>query len=148
MHRQTTQVGIALIKRFEGFKAESYQDIADIATIGYGHVIRPFEAFTSISEQEAEELLAKDLYTAERAVLRLTRVPLTDNQFDALVSFVFNLGSGSYQRSTLRAKLNRGEYENCATEFPKWSKCGGKTIKGLLRRRLAERDLFLNQDKH
>ena len=144
MHRQTTQAGIAIIKRFEGFKAVTYMDSGGKATIGFGHLLKPPEAFLSISQQEAEELLIKDLYTAERAVLRLTRVLLTDNQFDALVSFTFNLGSGSYQRSTLRAMLNRGEYENCATEFPKWSKCGGKTIKGLLRRRLTERDLFLS----
>ena len=143
-HRQVTKAGIALIKAFEGFSALPYKDVANLWTVGYGHLIRQSEAFTRVSEQEAEDLLANDLFTAERAVLGLTKVTLTDNQFNALVSFVFNLGSGAYQRSTLRSKINRGEYELSAGEFLKWIWAGGKKIKGLLRRRIAERDLFLN----
>ena len=81
---------------------------------------------------------------AERAVLRLITVPLSDGQFDALVSFTFNLGSGALQRSTLRRKVNRQEYEDAALEFGKWVWAGGRRLKGLINRRKAEAALFLS----
>ena len=144
MHRQATDKGIFLIQAFEGFSAFPYRDVAGLWTVGIGHLIKSSETFTMpITQQEGEALLRKDLWTAERAVLRLIRVPLNDSQFDALVSFTFNLGSGSLQRSALRAKINRGEYEAAGDEFLKWIWAGKKKSKGLLRRRIAERGMFL-----
>lgn len=143
--RYITEIGLALIKAFEGFRAFVYLCSAKVRTIGYGHALLKGESFPNgITEEEGEELLKKDVNKAERAVIRLTNVPLEDNQFDALVSFVFNLGAGAYQRSTLRMKINRGEYEDAADEFLKWVRAGGKVVKGLVKRRQAERELFLN----
>ncbi len=142
--RKTNQLGVDLIKSFEGFEPETYLDIVGVPTIGYGHVLLPGETFPDgISEVQAEEILCRDLYKAEKTVLRNVNVPLTDNQFAALVSFVFNLGGSALQRSTLRQKLNRLEYEEAANEFRKWVMASGKKIKGLIRRREAERSLFL-----
>jgi Phage-related lysozyme (muraminidase) len=141
--RHITQDGIDLIKRFEGFSSTVYICPAGYPTIGYGHLVRSGESYTEISETEAEELLRKDVESAERAVLRLVNVPLTDGQFDALVSFTFNLGSGAFQRSTLRRKLNRHSYLLAAEEFGRWVWAGGHRLKGLVRRRRAERAVFL-----
>ncbi len=88
-----------------------------------------------IDETEAEVLLRRDVKTAERAVLRLIRVPLEDGRFDALCSFTFNLGSGALQRSTLRRKANREEHGAVPTEFRRWVWAGGRKLKGLVRRR-------------
>ena len=106
--RNITPNGLDLIKRFEGFSQTVYFCPAGYPTIGYGHVVKDDEDFSEgIDEAEAEELLRQDTMIAERAVLRLINVPLTDGQFDALVSFTFNLGGGALQRSTLRRKINR-----------------------------------------
>jgi len=144
VHRKATQEGIDLIKKFEGFRDNVYKDIAGFDTIGYGHLIRKGENFPKrISETEGESLLRRDLRMAEKSILRLIKVPLTDNQFDALCSFVFNLGAGALQRSTLRQKLNRGEYFSASNEFFKWCISNGVRVKGLLRRRKEERLLFI-----
>lgn len=146
-HRYATERCIELIKRFEGFSPKPYLCPAGYWTIGYGHVITAQDKDNyrdPITEAEAEALLKKDVFKAEKAVLRLIKVPLTDGQFDALVDFVFNLGGGALQRSTLRAKLNRGEYLDAADEFLKWVWAGGRKLKGLVRRRIAERELFLS----
>ena len=142
--RHITDKGLNLIKVFESFRATKYICAGGYPTNGYGHVIRHGETFTTLSESEASDLLAKDVGVAEGAVLRLIKVPLSDGQFDALVSFTFNLGSGSLQRSTLRSKINRGEYLEASEEFGKWCRAGGKKLKGLVRRREAERLLFLS----
>lgn len=139
---RTSDNGIEFIKSAEGFSPIPYLCPAGYLTIGYGHVIREGETFNSITEQEATELLRNDLYKYEKAVIRLIRVLLNSNQFDALVSFTYNLGSGVLQRSTLRMKLNRGEYEEAADEFPKWCWAGGRKLKGLLLRRLREKRIF------
>lgn len=142
--RHITQEGIDLIKRFEGFSATVYICPAGYPTIGYGHLVREAEQYEQgITEAEAEDLLRRDVHAAENAVLRLIDVPLTDGQFDALVSFTFNLGSGALQRSTLRRKLNRQEYASVAGEFGRWVWAGGHRLKGLVRRRRAERAVFL-----
>lgn len=108
--RNITQSGLDLIKRFEGFVGNVYFCPAGYPTIGYGHVVKRSEDFSAgIDAVQAEELLRQDAVIAERAVLRLIKVPLTDGQFDALVSFTFNLGGGALQRSTLRRKVNREE---------------------------------------
>lgn len=141
--RHITQDGLNLIKHFEGFEPEIYLDAAGLPTIGYGHLIRSVEDFSGgISEEEAETLLADDVQIAERAVLRLVKVPLTDNQFNALVSFTFNLGSGALQRSTLRRKVNREEHAEAPPEFMRWVWAGGRKLKGLIRRREAEATLY------
>lgn len=145
--RHITQTGLDLIKRWEGFEPEVYLDAAGLPTIGYGHLLRKGESWPNgISKTEAEKLLAKDVQIAERAVLRLIKVPLSDEQFDALVSFTFNLGSGALQRSTLRSKLNRGNYKAVPVELMRWVYAGGRKLKGLIRRRKAEGSLFASGD--
>ena len=111
-------------------------------TIGYGRVIHPGEHVDELTEPQASALLAADLTEAERSVLRYVDVPLTDGQFDALVSFTFNLGGGALQRSTLRRKVNREEHADVPAEFMKWVWAGGKKLKGLIRRRSAESLLY------
>lgn len=134
-----------LIKQFEGFSSRIYLDAAGLPTIGYGHLLRAGEAEmfkNGITEPVAQALLIKDVLRAEQAVLRLITVPLSNGQFDALVSFTFNLGGGALQRSTLRRKLNRGEYDEVPTEFMKWVWAGGRKLKGLVNRRAAEAIMY------
>jgi len=143
--RHVSQQGLALIKRFEGFSPTIYLDAAGLPTIGYGHLLRPGEAemfARGISEEAGIALLIKDVQKAEQAVLRLVHVPLSEGQFDALVSFTFNLGSGALQRSTLRRKVNREEHADVPPEFMRWVWAGGKKLKGLVRRRAAEAALY------
>jgi len=142
--RHITREGLNLIKSFEGFSPTVYLCSAGVPTIGYGHAIKRGESFTSITEEDAENMLAKDVEEAEKGILRLISVPLSDAQFNALVSFAFNLGAGALQRSALRLKLNRGEYVDASDEFIKWVRAGGKVIKGLVRRREAERRMFIS----
>ena len=139
--RHVTEAGLNLIKRFEGFSSTIYICPAGYPTIGYGHVVLAHEReqfALGITQAEATELLRKDVRIAERAVLRLISVPLTDGQFDALVSFTFNLGAGALQRSTLRRKVNRGEHKGVPAELMKWVWAAGKKLPGLVRRRQAE----------
>ncbi len=141
--RHITQNGIDLIKRFEGFSRTVYFCPAGYPTIGYGHVVKPYEDFSAgIDEVQAEELLRQDAVIAERAVLRLISVPLTDGQFDALVSFTYNLGGGALQRSTLRRKINREEHAEVPEQFMRWVWAGGRKLKGLIRRREAEAGFY------
>lgn len=143
--RHITKNGINLIKSFEGFESEIYLDAAGLPTIGYGHLIRKGEHKmfeNGISEAAGEALLIKDVLLAEQAVLRLINIPLTDGQFDALVSFTFNLGGGTLQRSTLRRKVNREEHDDVPAEFMRWVWAGGRKLKGLVRRREAEANLY------
>lgn len=139
--RRVTEAGLNLIKRFEGFSHAIYICPVGYPTIGYGHVVLAHEQdqfATGITQAEATELLRKDVRIAERAVLRLISVPLTDGQFDALVSFTFNLGAGALQRSTLRRKVNCREHESVPAELMKWVWAAGKRLPGLIRRRRAE----------
>ena len=141
--RKTNQAGIDLITKYEGFSKTVYTCPANYPTIGYGHLVRDHEDFSNgVTQEEAMQLLKKDLTTAERAVTRLINVPLKDGQFDALVSFTFNLGAGALQRSTLRRKLNRGDYDSAPHELKKWVWAGGKKLTGLIRRRKEESDMF------
>ncbi len=147
VHRYITSNSITLIKYFEGFSPVVYICPSGWKTLGFGHAVRKGEKWdsptVSISQEEAEELLKQDTYSAEASVSRLIQVPLEDYQFDSLVSFVYNLGGGSLQRSTLRSKLNRYEYLSASQEFGKWVYGGGRKLPGLTRRREAERILFL-----
>jgi lysozyme len=149
---KTSQDGINLIKYFEGLRTKAYLDSVGIPTIGYGH-IKGVKLGMMITETKAEELLKKDLEYFENKVLDLVKVNLLQNQFDALVSFTFNLGEGSLKKSTLLKKLNstvffrKEELESIANEFLKWNKAGGKVLTGLTKRRIAEKMMFLTPIK-
>ncbi len=137
--------GLDLICRFEGFSPVIYICPAGYPTIGYGHLITEAnkeQFLDGVDEDEALELLRKDVAVAERAVLRLISVSLTQGQFDALVSFTFNLGSGALQRSTLRRKVNREEHDDVPAELMKWVWAGGRKLKGLANRRKAEGSMY------
>lgn len=146
---KTSQNGIQLIKFYEGFSAKPYMCPANYLTIGYGHVISQAEKQKTsdlqnfkITKQQAEEILQNDLIRFENSILNLITTKLNQNQFDALVSFVYNLGAGALQRSTLRQKINRGEHNQAAAEFMRWIYAGGKILQGLINRRQAEANLY------
>lgn len=140
--RSINEIGAQLVRSFEGFSATPYLCPAGYWTIGYGHVIRAGETFTTITQDEAERLLVEDLSKAELAVCRLCPVALTDDQFAALVDFTFNLGSGALQRSRLRAVVNRGDHDEVPEELFRWVYAGGQKLLGLIRRRTAEALLY------
>lgn len=140
---KTSENGIALIREFEGCRLTPYEDVAGKMTIGIGHLIQHGEHFEIITEQQAENLLRHDLLSAEAVVNQSVAVDIDQNEFDALVSFTFNLGGKRFRMSTLLEYLNNGEYEKAANEFLKWNKAAGVESDGLTRRREAERDLFL-----
>lgn len=139
---RTSAVGINLIKRWEGFRSKAYLCPANVWTIGYGHT-KTAKQGQVISELQAKSLLIRDLAEYEQAVNEMVIVPLTQNQFDALVSFTFNVGTGAFSRSTLLKVLNRGEYEKVASQFGRWVNGGGRKLPGLVNRRKEERKLFL-----
>jgi GH24 family phage-related lysozyme (muramidase) len=147
-----SQDGINLIKYYEGLRTKAYLDSVGVATIGYGHT-KGVKLGMIITETKAEELLKQDLEYFENKVLDLVKVNLTQHQFDALVSFAFNVGEGNLKKSTLLKKLNnlvffrQSEIEAVADEFLKWNKAGGKVLAGLTKRRQAERLLFLKEQK-
>ena len=142
---QLSSRGLNLIKQFESFSSVGYVCPGGIHTIGYGHVIKKGETFPQpLSESEAETLLLQDVMGATHAVGRLIKVPLTQGQFDALVSFTFNCGAGALQRSTLRACVNRQEHWQVPTELLKWTHSCGKSLPGLMRRRMAEALLYVS----
>ncbi len=144
---RTSENGIELIKRFEGLELEAYQDIADIWTIGYGHTGPDVEPGMKISEREAEELLRRDLKSREQAVASAVKVSLNQNEFDALVSFVYNVGASAFRGSTALKRLNRNDRIGAADALTWWNKAtvNGvlREVTGLTRRRAAERALFL-----
>jgi lysozyme len=131
----------ALIREFEGCRLRAYQDSAGIWTIGVGHT-RGVKQGDQCSQQQADVWLTEDLHDAEAAVSSSVKKPLTQNQFDALVSFTFNLGGRRLAESTLLILLNRGNYAGAAAQFPCWNKSNGVTLPGLVRRRAAEAALF------
>lgn len=135
--------GLDLIKRFEGFRGHAYNDVAGFSTIGYGHRIVPPESFPNgIIEPQAAAILAKDVAEAERTVTRLVKVALTQGQFDALVDFCFNLGSGRLVKSTLLRALNAGRYDAAAEQLLLWDLAGGEVNLGLKARREVELRLW------
>ena len=155
---KVSQKCIQQIKLDEGVKNKPYQCPAILWTVGVGHVIDPAHARVPLADRkklpipagwdrvlsadEIDEILRKDLNRFEQGVLRLIKVKLTQGQFDALVSFSFNVGLGNLQNSTLRMKLNRGDYEGAAEQFLVWTKAGGKVLKGLVIRRTHEKEMF------
>lgn len=143
--RAINQAGRELIQYFEGLRLSAYPDPASGAepyTIGYGHTggVKPGD---TVTESQAETILDNDLRKFERAVTLSVLVELTDNQFSALVAFAFNLGTAVLKNSTLMTLLNRGDYKGAADQFTRWTHAGGVEMPGLVRRRQAERDLFL-----
>lgn len=151
MARQVNQEGLELVKRFEGLRTQAYRCPAGVWTIGYGHTkgVRPDMKITA---EQADELLRQDLAESGEQVERLVRVKLTDSQFSALASFVFNVGAGNLQNSTLLRRLNAGDYDAVPSELAKWVKAtdprtGKKvTLAGLVKRRAAEGELWLTTE--
>lgn len=146
-----SRAGAELIARFEGFVPHPYNDAAGHATIGFGHLIHHGRVTASdrarwgtISRDRGLALLSEDARDAARAVEQGVRVQLSQEQFDALVSFVFNVGTGAFGSSTLLRKLNAGDRDGAADELLRWSRAGGRVLEGLLSRRRAERALFLS----
>jgi lysozyme len=136
---------IDLIKRFEGYSDKAYPDPGTGAspwTIGYGHT-RGVEPGMTCTMEQATRWVYDDVEDAARAVQDYVRVPLTQSQFDALVSFVYNVGVHNFNTSTLLKKINMGDMDGAAAEFLRWNRAGGKVMNGLTRRRQAESDLFM-----
>jgi lysozyme len=155
---KVSQKCIEQIKKDEGVRSRPYQCPALLWTIGVGHVIDPNHAKVPLadrkqlpipagwdrvlSSEEIDDILRKDLARFEAGVARLIKVELTQGQFDALVSFSFNVGLGNLQNSTLRMKVNRGDFEGAAEQFLVWTKAGGKVLPGLVKRRTHEKEMF------
>ncbi|GHE74614.1 hypothetical protein GCM10019059_37660 [Camelimonas fluminis] len=144
MTRKINADGLAHIKRWEGLRLSAYQDIAGVLTIGYGHTSAAgapqVKAGMKITEAEAERILQSDLAKFEQRVERLVKVPLSDSQFAALVSFDYN--TGALHKSTLLKKLNAGDYAAVPGELAKWVNAGGKRVQGLVNRRASEAGLW------
>lgn len=134
--------GLELIKKFEGCKLKAYYCPAKVLTIGVGHSGSDVKEGMVITQEQADNLLKKDLEKFEKGVEGALKVGVNQNQFDALVSFAFNCGLGALNSSTLLKKLNKGNYKAAASEFLKWNKAGGKVLAGLTKRRQAEKLLF------
>ncbi|KTJ36768.1 muraminidase [Klebsiella aerogenes] len=148
---QISDEGIALIKGFEGCRLTAYPDPGTGGapwTIGYGWTLpvdgKPVRPGMTIDQATADRLLKIGLVGYENDVLKIVKVKLTQGQFDALVSFAYNIGSRALSTSTLLKKLNAGDIKDAADEFLRWNKAGGKVLNGLTRRREAERALFLS----
>ena len=139
----TSQAGIDLITSFEGCRLTAYQDSVGVWTIGYGHTSGVYPGMT-ITEEEAIAFLRQDLKTAENAVNNNVTYGINQSQFDALVSFTFNVGTGNFTSSTLLMKLNAGDVNGAANEFDRWIYAGGQVLEGLVRRRAAEKQMFLS----
>ena len=135
--------GIEFIKEHEGCKLRAYQDSIGVWTIGVGHTSGVKEG-DEIDDAEADRLLREDLVWVEKCIANSVSVALTQNQYDALCSWIFNLGCSSFRKSTLLSYLNQGEDDLAAKEFLKWNRAGGKVLAGLTNRREAESELFLS----
>tara|TARA_R100001129_G_scaffold130188_2_gene92093 strand:- start:2086 stop:2529 length:444 start_codon:yes stop_codon:yes gene_type:complete len=144
---EISQEGLSLIKKFEGCELEAYKCAAGVWTIGYGSTNNVNEGM-EISQERADMLLLEDVEVFEEAVNKLIEVPLEQNQFDALVSWTFNLGSTNLKNSTLLKVLNDKDYEGVPAQIKRWNKAGGKVLQGLVRRREAEALLFEGKEWH
>ena len=134
--------GFALSKSFEGLRLTAYQDVGGVWTIGYGHTGPNVRAGLTITQAEADALLRSDVEDAVTCVNRAVNVPITQNQFDALVDFCFNCGRGSLLQYTLLRKVNIGDFAGAAAQFALWDHAGGEVVEGLVKRRTAEAELF------
>ncbi len=143
---KASERGIALIKRFERLRLKPYYDAAGYPTVGYGHLLSrvkwaDLSHWETITKKEALALLKGDVAWSRRSVVRLIEVPLSQGQFDALVSFTFNLGSVALRDSTLLRVLNQGKYHEVPDQLRRWVFAGGQHLRGLARRREAEIEL-------
>lgn len=134
--------GINLIKKFEGLKLNAYQDIIGVWTIGYGHVGPEAYRGAVIDDDRATDLLHLDLRKFEDGINAFVKVELNQNQFDALVSFCYNVGLGNFQKSSMLKAINIKDFAKAATQFPLWANAGGKKIPTLVKRRAEEQALF------
>jgi lysozyme len=140
---QLSAAGLELLKRSEGFRSQTYNDVNGFQTIGYGHRLLDHESFPDgIGEPQAAAMLAADVRSAEQAVAHLVKVRLTQGQFDALVDFCFNLGAGRLASSTLLKVLNSGRYADAAEQLLRWDIAGSQENAGLKARREAEFELW------
>ena len=144
---ETSQEGLSLIKKFEGCELESYKCAAGVWTIGYGSTSGVKEGM-KISPERADMLLLEYVEVFEESINKLVEVPLEQNQFDALVSWTFNLGSTNLKNSTLLKVLNDKDYEGVPAQIKRWNKAGGEVLQGLVRRREAEALLFEGKEWH
>ena len=138
--------GLHLTEQFEGLRLTAYPDPGTGGapwTIGYGHTVPDVHPGLTITQQQAENLLARDIQTASDAVNRLVKYELTQEEFDALVDFTYNCGAGNLQASTLLKKINAGDMVGASKEFAKWNLANGHILQGLVNRRQAEMRLFL-----
>ena len=140
---KTSEKGKRFIKEKEGLRLEAYRCCGGVLTIGYGHTAGVVPGM-KIDLMQAEKMFLEDLQEkAESVVNRLVKVPLTQGQYDALVSFTFNLGAGNLMKSTLLKLLNSGDYNGAAKQFKRWNKSGGKITAGLVKRREEEERMFI-----
>ena len=143
---KTSVSGVELIKEFEGFRTMPYKDIVGQWTVGYGHLLIPGDGCalgSPITMGQATSILVNDLYKAEQAINQAVKVSLTQNQFDALVSFTFNLGVNALGTSTLLKLLNEGNYQEASEQFARWDHAGTVEVASLKQRRLKEAALFM-----
>lgn len=141
--KHTSSAGLGLIRRFESFSPTVYLCPAGKRTIGYGHVIRDSNLlYSRLSREQAEALLIEDLAPVE-IYLSAVFPNLNQNQFDALASFCFNVGLGAFEKSTLFSRLKAGDLVGAASQLPRWVHANGQALPGLVKRRAAERELFL-----
>lgn len=146
--RFANQTGRCLIGHAEGLRLESYLD-GDVWTIGWGTTRingKPVTPGMTITREQAAEYFNHDIAHFEKDIATLVKVKLTDNQFSALVSFIFNIGTTQFQKSTLLKKLNAGDYTGAAREFDRWVYDNGNVLPGLVTRRQKEKELFLTPD--
>ena len=134
--------GLALIRQFEGLRLAAYKCSAGISTIGWG-TTKGVKMGMEITRDEADRLLLEDAQRFADHVKALVKVPLNQNQTDALVSFVYNVGPAAFGKSTMLKLINQGLLEDAANQFLRWNRAGGQVLAGLTRRRIAERELFL-----
>ena len=135
---------INIIKKYEGLQLRVYTCPGGKETIGWGHVVKPNESFRYITDAQAEMLLMKDIRDAEEAMLRFIKVPLNNNQKCALISFIFNLGSGNFQSSTLLKVINEERHLDVPEQLIRWVFVSGKKFRGLMRRRCEESLLYVS----
>ena len=133
--------GLKLIREHEGCRLKAYYDAVGVLTIGYGST-RDVAPGMAITMEEADARLVEDCAEAENCINGAVTVPLTQNEFDALVSLVYNIGCGNFRKSTLLRKLNESDYDGASIEFRRWDKAGGQVLAGLAKRRLDESRLF------
>lgn len=145
MPRMINESGLSLLRNYEGYAEKAYKCPAGIWTVGYGHTMGTLQT-TVCNRSQAEQWLLEDVSHASSVVERNVVVKLTDNQFSALVCFVFNVGSGNFTSSTLLKLLNRGWYEQVPAQLARWNKAGGKVLNGLTQRRAAEAQLWKKEE--